>query len=63
MERLVGREHIHVAASLSNIGSVLNEQGKYSEALVKYEESVAIMERLVGREHMGVAASLSSIGI
>eukprot|EP00961_Rhodomonas_salina_P122502 1649969-Rhodomonas_salina.1 len=51
-----------VAASLLNIGSVLGKQGKYSEALAKYEESLAIMKRLVGREHMGVAASLSNIG-
>eukprot|EP00961_Rhodomonas_salina_P161544 2175313-Rhodomonas_salina.1 len=62
MERLVGREHMHVAESLSSIGTVLREQGQYSEALAKHEESLGIRERLVGREHMHVAESLSNIG-
>eukprot|EP00961_Rhodomonas_salina_P281535 3804040-Rhodomonas_salina.1 len=53
---------MQVAASLMNIGIVLHNQGKYSKALSKCEESLAIKERLVGREHMGVALSLSSIG-
>eukprot|EP00961_Rhodomonas_salina_P269941 3646720-Rhodomonas_salina.1 len=62
MERLVGREDMDVATSLSNIGNVLEQQGKYSEALAKHEESLGITERLVGREHMDVSASLSNIG-
>lgn len=54
---------MHITVPLSHIGTVLRKQGKYSEALARFEESLAIEEKLLGREHMDVAASLASIGM
>ena len=56
-------EHPEVAASLNNIGAVLESQGRYTEASAHYERSLAIKLKVHGtEEHPDVALSLNNMG-
>ena len=48
--------------TLGNIGSVLSNQGKYSEALEKHQQCLAIQMKVLDPEHLWVATSLNDIG-
>ena len=45
-----------------NIGIVLKVMGKYEEALVQHQKSLAIKIRVFGSDHLDVAASYNNIG-
>ena len=48
---------------MQNIGSVLNEQGKYEEALEHYNKSLEIDPKVFGTdEHATIATTLQNIG-
>jgi tetratricopeptide (TPR) repeat protein len=55
-------EHATIATTLSNIGSVLSNQGKYEEALNHYNKSLEINRKVFGTdEHAIIATTLSNI--
>jgi CHAT domain-containing protein/Tfp pilus assembly protein PilF len=62
-EKLLGPEHLDVAASLSNLGEVLSAQGAYAEARTLFERALAIREKALGKENLDVATSLNSLGM
>jgi tetratricopeptide (TPR) repeat protein len=46
---------------LQNIGSVLNEQGKYEEALEHFKKSLEIKRKVYGTdEHANIATTLQN---
>ena len=51
--KVVGHDHMDVAASYLNIGEVYRHQGKYQEALEKYQQALEIQIRVLnGQDHM-----------
>ncbi len=55
--------HLELAASLNNLGSVLQELGEARKALPYYERALAMKERLYNKkDHPDLAASLNSMG-
>jgi tetratricopeptide (TPR) repeat protein len=64
-ERAVGPQNDpDVLASLhSNIGSVLNDRGRYAEALVMHRKALAIAEKAFGTEHPSCGPPLLGIGL
>jgi serine phosphatase RsbU (regulator of sigma subunit) len=50
----------NMASALNNIGSTLNQQGKYQEALKFHERSLAIKKELGNKQ--GMSTSLNNIG-
>ncbi len=45
--RIYGGDHLDVATSLMNVGNVLDDMGKYEEALVQHQKSLDIKIRVV----------------
>jgi len=45
-KKLYGSEHPNVAQTLNNIGLLLNNQGKYVEAMPIYQESLQISKKI-----------------
>ena len=45
-----------------NVGNVLNDMGKFEEALFQHQKSLDIKIRVVGSDHPDVAASFNNIG-
>ncbi len=62
---LVGDNHLDVAISHGNIGSVLIQvyMGKHEEALGHMQKGLEIELKLLGNEHPLVADSLVNIGV
>jgi serine/threonine-protein kinase len=52
-----------VAGALGEMGSVLNRQGKFREALPLLEKALALQESTYGKEHPITSGSLLGIGI
>ena len=53
---------VSVAATLSNMGQVLQAQGSYARARECYEESLQIRKAALGERHADVAVSLCCLG-
>jgi tetratricopeptide (TPR) repeat protein len=57
-------EHATIATTLSNIGQVLFNHGKYAEALDHLNKSLEIDRKVFGTdEHATIATTLSNIGL
>ncbi len=56
--KLVGSDHLDVAAALCGQSFLLREQGKLPEAVTEAREALAIRKKLLGDEHADVAQSL-----
>ncbi|MEM9460221.1 MAG: serine/threonine-protein kinase [Myxococcota bacterium] len=50
------------ASVLNDVGNVLREQGRFSEALTHHQRALAIYERRLGEDHTCVANTLNNIG-
>lgn len=50
----------HVAQSLNNMASLLQDMGPYAEAKPLYERALAIGEKQLGPVHPDVAGSLNT---
>ncbi|MDX2032167.1 MAG: serine/threonine-protein kinase [Blastocatellia bacterium] len=60
--RMLGPEHVDVAATLKHLGDVVNLKGDYAASEALFRESLAMRRRLLGNAHPDVAESLSSLG-
>ncbi|HXO25975.1 MAG TPA: tetratricopeptide repeat protein [Thermoanaerobaculia bacterium] len=54
-------EHLDVARSLNNLGSMLDNKGDYAGAEALHREALAMQRRLLGSEHPEVARSLNKL--
>ena len=57
-EKVLGPEHPDTLTSISNLGSVLESQGKYEKAEAMFRQTLTISERVLGREHSNVLMSV-----
>ncbi|KAH8651688.1 hypothetical protein BGZ61DRAFT_406278 [Ilyonectria robusta] len=62
-ERVLGREHPHTLASVSNLASVLRRQGKYEEAEQMNRRALEWYEKVLGREHPYTLASVHNFAL
>jgi len=58
---LHGDEHPAIAASLTNLASVLLDRGQWERAEALLREALGIQRRLLGEEHPAVARSLNKL--
>ena len=57
-------ENLDLLGNITNrVGAVLDDQGKYDDAMQSYTESLALKVRCFGTEHASVATSRQNIGI
>ncbi|HRQ41353.1 MAG TPA: FxSxx-COOH system tetratricopeptide repeat protein, partial [Chloroflexota bacterium] len=61
-EKVLGPEHPHTAASLNNLGALLQTIGDYQGARPYYERALSIYEKVLGPEHPHTALSLNNLG-
>ena len=59
--KVLGKDHVDVAASYMGMANVYFKQGKYGEALELHEQSVAIKIKVLGKDHVDVLNSQKSI--
>jgi tetratricopeptide (TPR) repeat protein len=57
----LGRDHPSVATSLNNLAFLFARQGRYRDAEVLYQRSLAIRENAFGRDHPDVAQSQNNL--
>jgi Tfp pilus assembly protein PilF len=58
-EKALGPEHPDTLISISNLGSVLAQQGKYEEAEAMHRRDLAGSEKALGPEHPDTLTSIS----
>ena len=61
-EKVLGPEHVDVAASLNALGLLFEHQGDYAAAERHLEHALAIRERALGLEHREIAGTLAVLG-
>ena len=57
-----GPQHVDLAQTLHDLGTVLADKGDYAEAAERLEQALAMRRRLLGNEHQDVAVTLSELG-
>ncbi|MBS0197004.1 MAG: serine/threonine protein kinase [Planctomycetes bacterium] len=60
--RVLGEEHPDTLTSISNMGFLLDEQGKLAEAEPYYHEALEKSRRVLGEEHPSTLTSISNMG-
>jgi tetratricopeptide (TPR) repeat protein len=60
-KQYLGMEHLDTAASLNNLASLYQLQGRYAEAEPLYERALLIREQQLGAEHPDTAASRNNL--
>jgi tetratricopeptide (TPR) repeat protein len=61
-EKVLGKEHLYVAATLNNLAALYVEQGNYQQAEPLYQRSLTIKENILDKEHPDVATALNNLG-
>ncbi|MGD1873001.1 MAG: tetratricopeptide repeat protein, partial [Mastigocoleus sp.] len=61
LEKVLGKEHRHTAASLNNLAILYEDQGNYSKAEPLYLQSLSISEKVLGKEHPLVATTMNNL--
>jgi signal transduction histidine kinase len=59
----LGLEHPYVATNLNNLGKLLKNLGKFSEAEPLFREALKIREKRLGHDHPDTAKNLSDLGL
>jgi hypothetical protein len=59
---VLGPEHPNTLISISNLGSVLDNQGKYEEAEAMHRRDLLGLEKVLGPEHPDTLTSVSQLG-
>ena len=60
-EKVLGKEHLEVASSLSNLAILYKQQWRYEKAEPLLKRSLAIDEKILGKEHRYTAISLNNL--
>lgn len=60
VEKALGPDHPHVAASLNNLAELYSNQGRYGDAEPLYQRSLAILVKAFGPDHPHVAATMKN---
>ena len=60
-QKLLGKEHPNVAASLDNVGITYGALGNHREALNYKIQALEMKQKLLGEEHPDVARCLNSV--
>jgi len=61
-EKVLGPEHLDTLTSVSNLGSVLESQGKYEEAEAMHERALKGYEKVLGLEHYTSSPASATLG-
>ncbi|KAL8646144.1 MAG: hypothetical protein Q9210_006299, partial [Variospora velana] len=61
-ERVLGKEHPDTLTSVSNLASVLQDQGKYEEAEQMSRRALDGREKVLGTEHPDTLTSVNNLG-
>lgn len=59
--RVCGKESANYASGLNNLAGIYQDQGRYDEAIEKYEEALRIGEKTLGKEHLDYAIRLNNL--
>jgi hypothetical protein len=62
-EKVLGPEHPDTLTSVSQLGSVLEQQGKYEEAEAMHRQDLAGSEKVLGPEHPDTLTSMHNLGL
>ncbi len=57
-----GAEHVDLAQTLQDLGTVLADKGDYATAAQRFEQALAMRRKLLGNENADVAITLSELG-
>ena len=57
-----GDEHVDLAQTLQDLGTVLADKGDYATAAQRFEQALAMRRKLLGNENADVAITLSELG-
>jgi tetratricopeptide (TPR) repeat protein len=57
-----GHEHVELAQTLHDLGTLLADKGNYAGAARRLEEALAMRRKLLGNENADVAITLSELG-
>jgi tetratricopeptide (TPR) repeat protein len=61
--KLLGSEHLDVATSYNNIGTLYQAQDNLGRALEYFEKAVAIWEKVLGKGHLDTAMTYNNMGM
>jgi hypothetical protein len=59
----LGKEHPSTLTSMSNLGSVLSDQGKYEQAEEMHRKTLALCETVLGKEHPSTLTNINNLGL
>ncbi len=62
-ESRLGRDHNHVAVTMSNLGMLMKDRGDYDAATGWLEEAISIQRELYAGKHASLALSLHNLGL
>jgi tetratricopeptide (TPR) repeat protein len=62
LEKILGKDHADVAASLNCLAEIYREQKKYEQAETLYKKSLTILENTTNKNHVLIAAVLNNLG-
>jgi len=62
-ERVLGGDHPNTLSSVSNLGLLLQKQGKLEEAEVLYRRALEVRERVLGVDHPSTLNSRGNLGL
>lgn len=62
-ENALGPDHPALAATLNNLGALLDQRGRHEEAEVLQRRSLAILEKSVGLLHPDAASTLTTLAV
>ena len=62
-EQALGAEHPTIAATLNNLGALLDQSGRHSEAEPLQRRALAVLEKSLGPLHPDTAATLTTLAV
>ena len=62
-EKVLGKEHPSTLTSVSNLASVLTNQGKYEEAEAMNQRAPDGKEKVLGKKHPSTLTSVSNLAL
>lgn len=61
-QAIANHDSLHIASSLTDLGTIYDNNGKYDSAIVYYQHSLEIQIAALGSNHLDVATSYGNIG-